>query len=93
MAANALMQAWFMSIELKPGMKFFINLRLLKVFVAGLAMALVGHYLLTTLWTLELNFLQRAWNFSILALAMVFSYSLILILLGEGNLIKRILRK
>ncbi|MBH49094.1 MAG: murein biosynthesis integral membrane protein MurJ [Halobacteriovorax sp.] len=93
MMANAFMQIIFMSRELKPGLKFFVNLKLLKVFLAGTVMALVGHYLFADLWDASENFLHRVGSFAALSIAMIASYGLILFLLGEMYLIKKVMSR
>lgn len=93
MLANAMLQGIFMSRHLKPGLNFFINLRLIKVFVAAFLMAVVGYFLKLELWTFDVSFVQRASNFLIISVAMLVSYAVTLFILGEMSLLKRILRK
>lgn len=93
MMANALMQIILMSKELKPGLNFFVNLKLLKVFIAGGVMALIGHYSLEVIWNIEDLFLHRVGSFIALSAAMLAGYGLILFLLGEMHLIKKVIRR
>mgnify|MGYP000318197888 CR=1 FL=1 len=82
-----------MSKKLKPGLNFFVNLKLLKVFIAGGVMALIGHYSLEVIWNIEDLFLHRVGSFIALSAAMLAGYGLILFLLGEMHLIKKVIRR
>lgn len=93
MTINAGLLTVFMARELKPGLGFFINLRLMKVFVAAALMALSGFYLLPYFWTSDASLLVRSYNFLIISGLMMLIYLLILLLSGERTLLKRILRK
>lgn len=93
MMVNAGLQAFLMSRELRPGINFFINIKLLKVFAAGFFMALAGNYMLPHLWNEGNDFLHRVASFGLLGGTMLAIYGLIIFLLGEKQLLKRILKK
>ncbi len=93
MMANAILQSILMSRELKPGLGFFINMKLVKTFLAGGVMGFVGLYLMPILWKSDAEFLQRALSFSLISGAMVLTYLIVLYLSGEKQLLKKLRKK
>lgn len=89
MMVNALLQGVLMSRELKPGVSFFINLRLIKIFIAGAVMGVVGHLVMPHLWNPQETFLQRTGGFLLISSAMMLTYLIILYLSGERKVLRK----
>ncbi len=93
MALNCLLQVCFLRKELGLGLGFFLNRRVVKFFIAG-----IGCFLTTWLAkSYSLNwaegFFGQAADYTFWVLLGVSAYLILLIVLGEARLAKRVLRR
>ncbi len=93
MAINCIIQMIFLRkyLDLKRG--FFLDIRILKVVLAGGCCFIITHFLAQKYFIYEQHFALKALTFSLIGGAGVFIYGGLLLMLGEMGFLKKVLRR
>ncbi len=93
MLLNCALQGLFLSRHLNLGLGFFFPLRLLKILIAGLACGLMTEYLSQSFFHMDAKLLSKLVSFVAISLAGGVTYFLLLSVMGELSLLKKVIRK
>jgi putative peptidoglycan lipid II flippase len=93
MLINTNLQAYFLSRILKLKLSFFFNLKILKILIAGSVCLFCTRYLTMNYFDFELGFFLKLYRFCTIGMAGAMSYFLVLAVLGELSLLKRVIKR
>ena len=93
MLLNSSLQAVYLSNHIKLGFKFFINLKILKIIIAGICAYFITSYFINEHYLMDDPFMVKGMWYLISAIAGTFSYVFIMVMMGELNTLKSLMTK
>ena len=93
MLLNCFVQGLFLKKILKLDLSFFVNSKIIKVIMSGVAVYFVTTYIANKLFLYDATFIAKAFSFCVATGAGVTVYLLLLVILGEAHAVKRLIRR
>jgi putative peptidoglycan lipid II flippase len=93
MLVNSFLQGVFLNKSLNISGKYFFNIKMIKVFIASAIIFVITRKLKLLLFTAEIVFLKKILFIVTIFLLVVLSYAIILIILGEHQILFKFIQK
>jgi len=93
MLINTNLQAYFLKQTLKLRLSFFFNLKILKIVIAGAVCLFCTQYLALEYFNYEHAFLLKVYRFCCIGLSGAMSYFIVLAVLGEFSMVKKLIKR